>query len=154
MQLFTTEQTESWQFQMLDMAGKANGLDTLCWFIQMILPPPPKPLARTMTQQERQSYRYRTACAPSDWVPIVRIGSDPKRSRIDAELLAGLFAAHNRDGVKFAPALALTADLQQVKHYEFGDPWDCVCSLCGSVFPGTVPDVDICEMCERRSETA
>lgn len=145
MRLFTTQQTESWQNAMLDTYAKAGALHDLCWFVQMIFPPLTKAQARGMSQQERQDHRYRTACWPKDWVPIVRV-ADPALSRVDVEVLVAFFAAANEQ-VKFAPALGLVSDLATLKHYEFGSEWDCVCSLCGMVFGCTVPDVDICDGC-------
>jgi len=147
MLLFTNEQTESWQRAIIAGAAQRKALHELAWFIQMIVPLP-KGLARTMTQQQRLDYRYRTACAPKDWIPYVPIGSDPAASRYEAEILAGIFAAHNAPEIKFAPALCLATDLSTQKCYEFGRPWDHVCSRCGSVFLSTVPnEVALCEQC-------
>lgn len=146
MRLFTTQQTESWQNEMLHAYGKAGALHDICWFVQMIFPPLTKAQARGMSQQERQEHRYRTACWPGDWVPIVRV-TDPDLSRVDIEILVAFFVAANRPDVKFAPALGLVSDLTTLKHYEFGHEWDCICSQCGAVFRWTVPDVDICDRC-------
>lgn len=148
MHLFTVEQTESWQQAILSNAAKQNALDELCWFIQMILPPPPKSMARQMTQKQREDYRFRTACAPRDWIPYIPVGCDPISSRQAAEVLTAIFAAHNAPEVKFAPALCLSADLAKQKSYEFGREWDHVCSRCGGVFASTVPnEVPVCAGC-------
>lgn len=147
MHLFTAEQTELWQRDFIANAAQRNKLHELCWFIQMIVPLS-KAQARTMTQQQRLDYRYRTACAPKDWIPYVPIGSDPAASRYEAEILAALFAAHNAPEIKFAPALCLATDLSTQKCYEFGRPWDHVCSRCGGVFASTVPnEVALCGGC-------
>jgi len=147
MLLFTTEQTESWQRDIIAGAAQRKALHELAWFIQMIVPLP-KSLARTMTQQQRLDYRYRTACAPRDWIPFIPLGSDPAASRYEAEILAGIFAAHNAPEIKFAPALCLMEELTTQKCYEFGQPWDHVCSRCGSVFASTVPnEVALCGGC-------
>lgn len=149
--LFTAQQNESWQREILAGAAKAGELNTLVWFVQMILPPPPKSAARTMTQAERQAYRYRSACWPSEWVPYLEVAPDPERTRIDAELLAGLFAAQNPPAYAFIPSLALRADLTTVKAYEYGQAWDLVCSRCGNVFADTNPNaLRLCAGCERR----
>lgn len=148
MHLFTVEQTESWQQAILSNAAKQNALDELCWFVQMILPPPPKSMARKMTQKQREDYRFRTACAPRDWIPYIPVGCDPISSRQAAEVLAAIFAAHNAPDLKFAPALCLSADLAKQKSYEFGREWDHVCSRCGGVFASTVPnEVPVCAGC-------
>lgn len=145
---FTLQQTERWQW---DLLATVDNLHQLVWFIQMILPPPPKSLARTMSQAERLAYRYRTACWPGDWVPYLEVAPDPRRSRSDAELLTGLFAANNPPTVTFVPALALRSELATVKHYEFGREWDVVCSRCGSVLPTTDPNaLRLCADCEHR----
>lgn len=148
MHLFTVEQTESWQRDILAGAAQRNELHELAWFIQMILPPPPKSMARKMTQQQREDYRFRTACAPRDWIPYIPVGCDPISSRQAAEVLAAIFAAHNAPEVKFAPALCLASDLAKQKSYEFGREWDHVCSRCGGVFASTVPnEVPVCAGC-------
>lgn len=149
--LFTSQQNEGWQRDILAGAAKVGELRTLVWFVQMILPPPAKSAARTMTQAERQAYRYRTACWPGEWVPYVEVTPDPLRTRIDAEMLAGLFAANNPPAYTFAPALALRTDLATVKAYEYGQAWDLVCSRCGNVFADTNPNaLRLCAGCERR----
>lgn len=149
--LFTQQQNEGWQREILANAAKVGELRTLIWFVQMILPPPPKSMARTMTQAERQSYRYRTACWPGSWVPYVEVAPDPVLSRIDAELLAGLFAAKNPATMTFVPALALRSELAAIRHYEYGREWDLVCSRCGGVFATTDPvAVRLCAGCEYR----
>lgn len=145
--LFTTEQTESWQRDVLADAARRNGLHELAWFIQSILPLS-KAQARTMTQQERLDYRYRTACAPGKWIPYVPVGCDPAASRCEAEILAAIFTAHNPPGIKFTPALCLSADLKRQQTYEFGRDWDHICNRCGAVFQSSVPnEVAVCGEC-------
>lgn len=149
--LFTAQQTEGWQAEIIAGATKANGLDTLVWFIQLIMPPLPKSVARTMTQAERQSYRYRTACWPGAWVPYLSVAPDPRLTRIEAEMLAGLFAAKNPATMTFVPALALRSELATVRSYEFGSEWDLICSRCGGIFATTDPvAVRLCAECEYR----
>jgi hypothetical protein len=149
MHLFTNVQTESWQRDIIAGAAKVNDLASLCWFVQMVMPPPSKALAKSMTQQERIDHRYRTACAPRDWIPYVKMGNDPATSRIRAELLTMFFIADNDPAIRFYPALALTKDVRGKKCYEFLEmTWDHVCSRCGSVFVSTDPDeVAICRGC-------
>jgi hypothetical protein len=146
---FTLQQTEGWQRDVL--AAAADDLTSLVWFIQLIMPHPPKSVARTMTQAQRQDYRYRTACWPGSWVPYIEVAPDPTLTRIDAELLAGLFAAKNPSTMTFAPALALRAEVTAVKSYEYGQPWDLVCSRCGGVFTTVDPvAMRLCAGCEYR----
>jgi hypothetical protein len=148
MQLFTAIQTESWQRDIIDGATQANDLASLCWFIQMILPPPSKAMARTMTQQERIGYRYRAACAPGLWIPYIPVGDNPEASRAEAEILAGIFAYSNVPEIKCAPALCLTADAEKQCSYVYGRNWDHVCNRCGTVFVSTIPnEVRICAGC-------
>jgi hypothetical protein len=148
MQLFTNVQTESWQRDIIAGATKVNDLASLCWFVQMILPPPSKAVAKTMTQQERIDYRYRTACAPGLWIPYIPVGDSPEASRAEAEILAGIFAYSNAPHVKFAPALCLTADIEKQCSYVYGRTWDHVCSRCGIVFTSTLPnETRICINC-------
>lgn len=148
--LFTQQQTEGWQREIIAGAVKVGDLRPLIWFIQMIVPLS-KAEARTMTQAERQAHRYRAACWPSSWVPYVEVAPDPARTRIDAELLAGLFAAKNPQNITFVPALALRTDLEAVRHYEYGSEWDLVCSRCGGVFTTVDPvAVRLCAGCEYR----
>lgn len=145
--LFTTEQTESWQRDILIGAAQRNELHELAWFIQMILPLS-KAQARTMTQRERIDYRYRTACAPGQWVPYIPVGDDPAVSRCEAEILAAIFAAANPPTIKFTPALCLIDDLAQHSHYEYGSEWDYVCGRCGGIFTSTLPyEAPLCEQC-------
>lgn len=149
MQLFTTQQTESWQQATIAAFARTSELDELCWFVQMVMPSPSKSLAKTMTQEQRIDYRYRTACAPRDWIPIVSMGKDPASSRIRAELLTMFFIADNEPSIRFYPALALTKEVQGKKCYEFLETtWDHVCSRCGNVFVSTDPDeLRICLNC-------
>jgi len=146
MRLFTMQQTESWQDEMLRAYGKAGALHDICWFVQMIFPPPTKAEARRMTQQERQEHRYRTASWPGNWVPIVPVAPCPETSRAEIEILVTLMVCVDPT-VRLSPALGLVSDLTTLKHYEFGSEWDCICSQCGAVFRWTVPDVDICGEC-------
>lgn len=149
MRLFTTLQTESWQHAMIATFARTNDLDKLCWFVQMIVPLP-KNMARTMSQQERTDYRYRTACAPNDWIPYIPIQDDPFISKTYAEILTAIFIAHNAPEYKFAPALALVGELACKKCYAFGREWDHVCAQCGSVFLSTIPnEVEICGLCNQ-----
>jgi hypothetical protein len=149
MRLFTVQQVPSWQKAILDQASRSGELGALVWFVQMVLPAPPKSAARTMTQAEREAYRYRTASWPGAWVPYVEVAPDPVRSRVDAELLAGLFAAANPRSVTFVPALALREELAAVQHYEYGREWDHVCSRCGTVFQSPLAwTPKICAGCE------
>lgn len=150
MRLFTQIQTESWQNETIKAFARTNELNQLCWFVQMICPPPPKSLARTMTQQQRQDYRYRTACAPRDWIPYVEIGTDPIASRAEVEVLAGIFAYSNNPEIKFVPALCMVADVATQHSYAYGKEWDHVCNRCGSVFLSTLPnEVAICNQCDK-----
>lgn len=151
MKLFTQQQTPLWQRDYLAAAARHGDLSSLVWFIQMIMPPLSTAQRRTMTQAEQQDYRYRTACGPGAWVPYVEVAPDPERSRIDAELLAGIFAAYNPAEIAFVPALCLRTELVAVKSYEWGSEWDHVCSRCGNVFTSTVAFLTpLCMPCVQR----
>jgi hypothetical protein len=150
MHLLTQQQTPAWQQAILAGATQANELSDLVWFVQMIVPLT-KAQRRTQAPAQQQAHRYRTACWPGAWVPYLPVAPDPMRSRIDAELLAGLFVAANPATATFAPALGLRSELATVQHYEFGQPWDLVCSRCGAVFGSTVPTaLRLCAGCEYR----
>lgn len=147
MRLFTQQQTEGWQQEILAGAAHLNDLGSLVWFVQMICSLT-KAQRRTLTPAQQQALRYRTARWPGEWVPYVPVAPDPALSRIDAELLAGLFAAGNDPTVTFVPALALRTELASVRHYEFGEPWDHVCSRCGGVFASVVAEeTPLCRPC-------
>jgi hypothetical protein len=151
MKLFTVEQSPSWQQEAIKLYRREGKLDKLCWFVQMVLPPPPKSVSRKMTQEDRVNYRYRTAAAPKEWIPYVPLGDDPERSRQMIEMLAAIFAYSNPPQIKFVAALCSTEELLTQQVYEFGKEWDCVCGVCGQVFGCSVPDVDICEVCHERA---
>ena len=140
-------QAEGWQQQILRVASVEGTLDLLCWFIQSY-----RPLSRHdrrgLTQEQIVNAQYKTAAWPGDWVPYLLVGDHPQVSRAWADMLAGMFAASNPDDYKFSPALCLRSEVEKIPHrYEFGEPWDCVCCVCGTVFPAHTHDIDICEEC-------
>jgi len=140
-------QTEGWQQRIIAAATAQGTLGELCWFIQSYRPLS-KSERRGLTQEQIVNAQYRTAAWPGDWVPYVPVGDCPNVSRIWAEMLAGMFAASNLDDYRFHAALCLRSELEKVPlRYEFGEPFDCVCAVCGAVVLDHTPDVNICERC-------
>jgi hypothetical protein len=91
------------------------------------------------------------ASYPLGWVPVVAVGSDPKRSRHDAELLLECLKSANR-GRLIDFGLALTSrdviDGGGYQAYEWGDArWDCVCVACGAVWQSTGVGQEVCGEC-------
>ena len=143
------QQTEHWQDTIFAVASAKNDLDSLCWFIQCIRPLSKRD-RRKMNQQQIIDAVYKTACWPGNWVPFLPVGENPEVSREWAKMLANMFAASNPASWRFMPAICLRSELSQspVRCYEFGETWDCVCAICGCVFPACVT-ADICEDCAK-----
>ena len=140
-------QTEGWQQQILAAATAEGALDLLCWFIQSYRPLSKRD-RRGLTSEQIVDAQYKTAAWPGDWVPYLPVGDHPQVSRAWADMLAEMFAASNPDDYRFSPALCLRSEVEKIpRRYEFGEPWDCVCSVCGAVFLAYTYDFDICEEC-------
>lgn len=139
-------QTYGWQREVIRKAQQRGELHTLCWFVQGERELS-RPQRRGMTPVQIVNAQYCVGAAPGNWTPYIPVGHQPWASREWADMLAQMFNASN-DEWKFSPALCLWSELVKMRlKYEFGDDWDCICSVCGAVFPCHWIDFDICEEC-------
>ena len=146
--MWKVHQTLGWQQQIIREAQRRGELAQLAWFIQGERRLS-KSERRGLTSEQIAAAQCRTASSPGQWVPYIAVGCQPWVSREWADMLAQMFAASN-DEWKFSPALCLTSELDQIRQrYEFGDTWDCICSVCGAVFQACWVDFDICEECSK-----
>lgn len=100
--------------RIIDGAARMGELDRLFWMVEI------KVAAKLAGTKQPV---IAAASYPLGWVPVVAVGSDPKRSR------------HYIDGGGY-------------QAYEWGDAlWDCVCVACGAVWASTGIGEEVCGEC-------
>lgn len=134
-------QTKARQKRLIEGARQKGKLDDLYWFVNAYIPGRYYNDGRPKVQP---------AMYPKTFVPVVRMFPDELTSRHDVDVLSEIFRFVNR-GRGFDFAVEIT-DIHELRSgnwnwYDWGACWDCVCSVCGTVFADTVPQVNICEVC-------
>ena len=134
--------------RILDGAAKVGELERLYWMVEI------KVSAKLAGTKQPV---IAAASYPLGWVPVVRVGTDPKQSRNYAELMLECLKTANR-GRLIDFGLAITnSDIIQTGGYmiyEWGEAcWDCVCVYCGSVWPSTGINEEVCDECRKRITT-
>lgn len=139
-------QTKTRQKRIIDGARQQGKLSDLYWFVNAYVP------GRHYNDGKA---KVQPAMFPRRFVPVVRMTPDDVESRHYADVVSEIFALANRGrGIEFVVEITDIHELQSGnwQWYEWGECWDCVCSVCGAVFADTVPTLEICDECRREVE--
>ena len=135
--------------RIIDGARRMGELDRLYWMVEIKIA-----AALAGTKQPVIA----AASYPLGWVPVVKVGCDPKLSRHYAEILLECLKSANRGRlIDFGLALTSTdvIDAGGYQAYEWGELlWDCVCVECGAVWSNTGVGEQVCEGCHKGIDAA